>query len=321
MAPPLRIVSFLPSATEMACALGLAEQLVGITHECDYPQEIKGKPIVVRSALPVENMSEQEIDRAVSERLRNGQSLYHVDEQLLCELAPDSILTQDLCQVCAPSGNEVSQVLDSLPCKPQILWLTPKTLDEIFDNIRQLGAATGRSEQAEALIEDGRAHLDGIATITDTLRYRPRVFCMEWLDPVYCCGHWVAEMVRMAGGRDELGREGADSVRIAWTDVLRWGPEIVVLMPCGFDLDKTIAHTQGLLAFAGWPDVPAVRSGRVYAVDASAYFARPGPRVVDGTQLLAHLIHPNLFEWTGPPRAFQRLRYPASESASLPRVS
>jgi len=321
MAPPLRIVSFLPSATEMACALGLAEQLVGITHECDYPQEIKGKPIVVRSALPVENMSEQEIDRAVSERLRNGQSLYHVDEQLLCELAPDLILTQDLCQVCAPSGNEVSQVLDSLPCKPQILWLTPKTLDEIFDNIRQLGAATGRSEQAEALIEDGRAHLDGIATITDTLRYRPRVFCMEWLDPVYCCGHWVAEMVRMAGGRDELGREGADSVRIAWTDVLRWGPEIVVLMPCGFDLDKTIAHTQGLLAFAGWPDVPAVRSGRVYAVDASAYFARPGPRVVDGTQLLAHLIHPNLFEWTGPPRAFQRLRYPASESASLPRVS
>jgi len=321
MAPPLRIVSFLPSATEIACALGLAEQLVGITHECDYPQGIKEKPIVVRSALPVENMSEQEIDRAVSERLRNGQSLYHVDEQLLRELAPDLIVTQDLCQVCAPSGNEVSQVLDSLPCKPQILWLTPKSLDEIFDNIRQLGAATSRSEQAEALIEDSRAHLEGIATITDTLRYRPRVFCMEWLDPVYCCGHWVAEMVRMAGGRDELGREGADSVRIAWTDVLRWGPEIVVLMPCGFDLNKTIAHAQGLLAFAGWPDVPAVRLGRVYAVDANAYFARPGPRVVDGTQLLAHLIHPNLFEWTGPPRAFQRLRYPASESASLPRVS
>jgi iron complex transport system substrate-binding protein len=177
MTPALRIISFLPSATEMACALGLADQLVGVTHECDYPQEIKGKPIVVRSVLPVENMSEQEIDRAVSERLRNGQSLYRVDEQLLRELAPDLILTQDLCQVCAPSGSEVSQVLNALPCKPQILWLMPKSLDEIFDNICQLGAATGRSEQAEALIEDGRAQLDKITTITHTLQYRPRVFC------------------------------------------------------------------------------------------------------------------------------------------------
>ena len=173
MASALRIVSFLPSATEMACALGLAEQLVGVTHECDYPQEIKGKPIVVRSALPVESMSDQEIDRAVSERLREGQSVYRVDEQLLRELTPDLILTQDLCQVCAPSGNEVSQVLNALPYKPQILWLTPKSLDEIFDNIRQLGAATGRTEQAEALINGGRAHLDGIATITCTLRTGP----------------------------------------------------------------------------------------------------------------------------------------------------
>src|SRR5262249_55075543 len=160
------IVSFLPSATEMACAIGLAEQLVGITHECDYPEEIKGKPIIVRSALPLENMSDQEIDRAVSERLRNGQSVYRVDEQLLRELTPDLILTQDLCQVCAPSGNEVSRVLDSLPRKPQVLWLTPKSLDDIFDNIRQLGAATGRSEQAEELIKGGRAQLNGIATIT-----------------------------------------------------------------------------------------------------------------------------------------------------------
>jgi iron complex transport system substrate-binding protein len=251
MAPALRIVSFLPSATEMACALGLAEQLVGVTHECDYPREIKGKPIVVRSALPVENMSDQDIDRAISERLRKGQSVYRVDEQLLRELTPDLILTQDLCQVCAPSGNEVSQVLNALPYKPQILWLTPKSLDEIFDNMRQVGAATGRSEQAEALIDCGRAHLDGIATMTYTLPYRPRVFCIEWLDPVYCCGHWVAEMVRIAGGRDEFGREGADSVRISWTDVLRWEPEILVLMPCGFDLEKTIAHAQGLSAYPG----------------------------------------------------------------------
>jgi iron complex transport system substrate-binding protein len=321
MTPAIRIVSFLPSATEMACALGLADQLVGVTHECDYPQEIKGKPIVVRSALPVENMSEQEIDRAVSERLRNGQSLYRVDEQLLRELAPDLILTQDLCQVCAPSGSEVSQVLNALPCKPQILWLTPKSLDEIFDNICQLGAATGRSEQAEALIEDGRAQLDKITTITHTLQYRPRVFCMEWLDPVYCCGHWVPEMVRMAGGRDDLGREGADSARVAWADALGWEPEILIVMPCGFDLEETIAHAQRLSAYPRWKDIPAVRSDRVYAVNANAYFARPGPRVVDGTKLLAHLIHPDLFEWTGPARAFERLEYPQpSETVCFSRV-
>jgi iron complex transport system substrate-binding protein len=305
--PAVRIVSFLPSATEMACALGLAEQLVGVTHECDYPEEIKGKPVVVRSALPVENMSGQEIDRAVSERLQSGQSLYQVDEQLLRELNPDLILTQDLCQVCAPSGNEVTQVLNALRRKPQILSLTPKTLDGIFDNIRQLGAATGRSEQAEALIEDGRAQLDAIAAITRPLAHRPRVFCMEWLEPVYCCGHWVAQMVRIAGGKDELGREGSDSVRIAWADVLRWKPEILVLMPCGFDLKKTMARAQGLSRFSAWEDIPAVRSGRVYAVDANAYFARPGPRVVDGTRLLAHLIHPDRFDWTGPAVAFARL--------------
>jgi iron complex transport system substrate-binding protein len=307
MTPALRIVSFLPSATEMACALGLVEQLVGVTHECDYPHEIKGKPIVVRSVLPVENMSEQEIDRAVSEWLRNGRSLYRVDEQLLHELAPDLILTQDLCQVCAPSGNEVSQVLNALPCKPQILWLTPKSLDDIFDNVRQLGVATGRSEQAQALIEGGRAELDRIAAISYSLPYKPRVFCMEWVDPVYCCGHWVPEMVRIAGGTDELGREGADSVRIAWADVLRWAPEILVVMPCGFDLGKTIAHARRLSAYPGWEEIPAVRSGRLYAVNANAYFARPGPRVVDGTGLLAHLIHPDLFEWTGPAGAFERL--------------
>jgi iron complex transport system substrate-binding protein len=211
--------------------------------------------------------------------------------------------------------------LNALPCKPQILWLTPKSLKEIFDNIRELGAATGRSEQAEALIDGGRAQLDTIATITHTLPYRPRVFCMEWLDPVYCCGHWVPEMVRIAGGRDELGREGADSARIAWGDVLRWGPEILVLMPCGFDLEETIADAQGLSAYPNWKDIPAVRSGRVYAVNANAYFARPGPRVVDGTALLAHLIHPDLFEWTGATRAFERVEYSeASETVCSLRV-
>src|SRR6185436_6695005 len=161
-----RIVSFLPSATEMACALGLADSIVGITHECDYPPEIKSKPVVVRAVLPLERMTQSEIDRAVAERMRNGQSLYAIDEQLLRELAPDLILTQNLCQVCAPSGNEVSQVIKALPKTPQILWLTPQSLNEILDNVRELGAATGRTAAAEALVSDCKTRLEALSDRT-----------------------------------------------------------------------------------------------------------------------------------------------------------
>src|SRR6266436_2063518 len=169
-----RIVSFLPSATEMACALGLGDQLVGITHECDYPPEAQGKPVVVRNVLPIETMSQPEIDFAVTQRMRDGLSLYRVDETLMREIAPDLILTQDLCQVCAPSGNEVSQLLKVLPSQPQILWLTPKSLEQIFDNLRDLGEATGRFQTAETLIAEGRARLERIGAIARTASSRPR---------------------------------------------------------------------------------------------------------------------------------------------------
>jgi iron complex transport system substrate-binding protein len=302
-----RIVSFLPSATEMTCALGLGDRLMGITHECDYPASIKSKPVVVRSVLSVEKMTQQEIDAAVTERLRNGRSLYQVDESLMRGIAPDLILTQDLCQVCAPSGNEVSQLLKLLPSKPNVLWLTPKSLEQIFDNLHELGEATDRLSEAEALIAAGRARLEKIAAVTSTISYRPRVFCMEWIDPVYCCGHWVPEMVGLAGGRDELAREGAYSVRISWEDVLQWAPEVLVVMPCGLDLQKTAAQAQQLLTYPGWFNLPAVRAGRVYAVDANSYFARPGPRIIEGTELLAHVLHPDLFDWNGPAGAFCKL--------------
>ncbi len=312
MAAAQRIVSFLPSATEMACALGLGDRLMGITHECDYPPEVKDKRIVVRSFLPIETMTQAEIDAAVSARMRQGLSLYQVDEAAVREIAPDIILTQDLCQVCAPSGNEVSQLLKRLPNQPRILWQTPKTIGEIFDAVRELGDATGRRPLADTLVRDGRARLDALAAATAGLD-RPRVFCMEWMDPIFCCGHWVPEMVRIAGGQDDLGREGADSVRVSWDEVRRAAPDIVIVMPCGFDLQKTIAESGRLTSYEGWSDLPAVRSGRVYAVDANSYFARPGPRVVEGTELLAHLIHPTRFPWNGPPayRALHELFEPA----------
>jgi iron complex transport system substrate-binding protein len=302
-----RIVSFLPSATEMICALGLGDRLMGVTHECDYPPEIMGKRIVVRSVLPTERMSQSEIDFAVTERLRNGQSLYRVDETVMREISPDLIVTQDLCQVCAPSGNEVSQLLKLLPTKPQILWLTPKSIEQIFDNVRDLGEATNLRQEAETLIAAGRTHLEKIAALTRKASSRPRVFCMEWIDPVYCCGHWVPEMVEIAGGVDKLGRKGTDSVRLLWDDVLQWRPEVMIVMPCGFGLDKAADQARQLFTYPGWADIPAVREDRVYVVDANSYFARPGPRIVEGTELLAHLLHPDQFDWNGPPGAFRTL--------------
>lgn len=318
---PSRIVSFLPSATEIACALGLYDSLVGITHECDYPPEVKTKPVVVRNVLPIEQMDQGEIDRAVAERMRAGLSLYEIDEQLLRELSPDLILTQDLCQVCAPSGNEVSQVLKALPKTPEILWMTPRSVEEIFGNIRDLGAATGRLDEANELVARCTTRLEALAARTAKASHtanaashtakaasRPRVFCMEWLDPVYASGHWVPELVNFAGGVDEVGRCGGESVRVSWDDVAAWAPEVLVIMPCGFNLQQTMKQIWSVFGPYGshaanphFFNLPAVKNGRVYAVDANSYFARPGPRVVEGAELLAQLIHPELSEPAPPP--------------------
>jgi iron complex transport system substrate-binding protein len=301
----LRLISFLPAATEMVFALGAGDNLVGVSHECDFPPAARTKPVVVKPSLPLETMTLSEIDTAVAQRIGSGQSLYEVDEHLLEKIAPTHILTQELCQVCAPSGNEITRALAALPVKPQILWFSPHGIEEIFGNVRELGTAIGLSEKADTWISETRARLQNVAEKAKTTR--PRVFCLEWVDPYYCCGHWVPEMVEMAGGEDALGRKGKDSVRISWTDIKRWSPEIVIVSPCGFDTEKAIHQAKQLLQQPGWSDLPAARNDRVYAVNANAYFARPGPRVVDGVELLAHLLHPELFPWNGPPDAFQKV--------------
>jgi iron complex transport system substrate-binding protein len=315
MSGGLRIVSFLPAATEMVYALGLGDRLVGISHECDYPPEVRTKPMVVRPAFQLETMSLREIDVAVSARLRTGASLYQIDEHRLRELAPTLILTQNLCQVCAPSGNEVSQVLKTLCPTPEILWLTPKSIEGVNDNLRELGRATGRLNEAGAIIASGRERLQKISALTRRATARPRVFCLEWVDPLYCSGHWISEMVELAGGEDALSRRGTDSVRIPWDAVVKWAPEVLVIMPCGFPLAKAVEQVPQLFAHPGWADLPAVRNGRVFAVNANAYFARPGPRLVDGTELLAHLFHPELTGWNGPDDAFKRLEFSATFSS------
>ena len=308
----LRLISFLPAATEMVFALGLGDRLMGVSHECDFPAEAKTKPVVVKPALPLETMTLREIDVTVAERIGSGQSLYEVDERPLEKLAPTHILTQELCHVCAPSGNEITRALAALPVKPEILWLTPHSIEEIFGNLHELGTATGKLARAEEIIADGRARLQAVAERVSKVPRRPRVFCLEWIDPYYCCGHWVPEMVELAGGEDALGRKGKDSVRIAWKDIAAWAPEILIVSPCGFDTKRAVAQAKLLLQQPGWSDLPAVQDGRVYAVNANAYFARPGPRVVDGVELLAHLIHPEIFDWNGPPDAFEKINRPGT---------
>jgi iron complex transport system substrate-binding protein len=302
----LRLVSLLPSATEIACALGLADQLLAITHCCDYPPEIRGKPLIVRGTIPVEDLSLREIDQAVSESVGRGASLYSVDEALLRELAPTHILAQDLCQVCAPSGNEVTRAVKALPSQPQVLWMSPHSIEQIQENIRELGLATEREDEAERLIRTGRSRLRKIQERIAGKTLRVRVFCAEWVEPLFCAGHWVPEMVEIAGGKDMLGRRWADSVRVSWDAVREAEPEVLVLMPCGFGMRGAQAQVDFLMNQPGWAELPAVRRNRVFAVD-GGYFNRPGPRVMDGTELLAHLLNPELFGWDGPTEAFIKI--------------
>ncbi len=284
-----RIASFLPAATEMACALGLEPHLVGISHECDYPPSVREKPVVVRNAVDFSAMGPSEIDSVVSTRLRDGQSLYAVDEELLRTLEPDLILTQELCQVCAPSGNDITKLLVSLPKRPEVIYFTPRTLRDVDADLRRLGDATGRRAEADALLLKNRRRLDAIDRRIARATRRPRVFFAEWVDPVFCAGHWVPEMIERGGGTPVLACPGADSVRVAREEVIAARPEVVIVAPCGFSLSGAIGQAGRL----------GVSATRVYAVDANSYFARPGPRLVDGIELLAHLLHPELVERAG----------------------
>ena len=277
----MRIVSFLPAATEIAHALGAGNDLVGRSHECDFPADVRRLPIVSRPALSLDGLTQSAIDDAVTARMRTGESLYVVDERLLNDLAPDVVLTQDLCQVCAPSGNELTRALASMPSRPSVVYLTPRTLAEIDENILAVGDAIGRTTEAHALVDRIRARLDRLRNFGRHVTRPPRVSFLEWTDPLFCAGHWVPEMIEIAGGVDRLGRPGGDSVRISWDDVRAWDPEIVIVAPCGFGL----ADAERLAR-----ELPPIPGARIVPVDANAYFARPGPRYVDGIELLSRIF-------------------------------
>jgi iron complex transport system substrate-binding protein len=287
------ICSLLPAATEIAFALGLGDEIVGVTHECDYPPQAKEKPVVVRSAIDPARMTSAEIDARVGNTLRLGKSLYMIDREALLQAAPDLILTQGLCDVCALDYNEVLRAAESLPRPPAVLSLNPRRLQDVLRDILRVGEATGRRQQAEALVQDLQRRIDGVAAARWSRR--PRVVCLEWFDPLYFAGHWVPEMVEIAGGIDALGHKGESSAKLTWPQVTQASPEIIVLMPCGFDLKRTIAESAVLKTLDAWKELPAVKAGDVYAVNGHAYFSRPGPRLIDGLEILARIIHPEIF--------------------------
>jgi iron complex transport system substrate-binding protein len=281
-----RIVSLVPHATELLFALGLGDQVIGVTHECDYPEEAAELQPVTRNVLP-EGLSPSEIDRAVRERTERGESIYELDEEIVRELEPDLIVTQALCQVCAVSADDVQALAQTLPGPPQVISLDPRTYGETLGDVRTIAQATGSKDAALDLIARTARRAD-VVRLAVRGAARPRVVALEWLDPVFVAGHWTPQLVEMAGGEDVLGFAGEPSRVATWEEVAAAQPEIVIVMPCGYDAARALVEAE---EFAG--RLRSVGADQVVAVNASAYFSRPGPRLVDGLELLAHILHPD----------------------------
>jgi iron complex transport system substrate-binding protein len=287
----MRIVSLLPSATEMICVLGLEDQLVGVTHECDYPPAVLRLPKVTYTLIPKEATS-REIDQWVHEQLKTTRALYQLNLPLLKELRPDLIVTQSLCDVCAVAQEDVQAALSKLPGSPRVIDLEPQSLSDVFAAMRQVAVAVGVS--AEGVIQSLTARVDAVTARSATLTHRPRVALLEWLDPPFSCGHWSPELVRLAGGIEGLGQEGRPSRTLRWDEVISWQPEVVFVACCGLNVERTLQDLSRVQAILGWQELPAVRSGCVYVTDGSQYFSRPGPRLVDSLEMLAHVLHPSV---------------------------
>ena len=284
----MRIVSLVPSATEMLFALGLGDDIVGVTHECDYPPEARVRPKVTRDVLPAE-LSAAEIDAAVKERTLAGESIYELDAEALHDLEPDLIVTQALCHVCAVSYDDVRAIAEEIETQPMVISLDPHTVGEVLGDARTIAQATDSKDAAVDLVRESSARIDRIRVLTRTAKSRPRVAALEWLDPPFAAGHWTPQLIEFAGGEDALGFAGENSEQHSWDEVAAVKPDVVIVMPCGYDAE--IAHRE---AEMHRDELVALGAGEVVAVDAAAYFSRPGPRLIDGLELLAHILHPEL---------------------------
>jgi len=301
----LKIVSLLPSATEIVCALGLEENLVGITHECDFPESIKSKPHLTESRISHETMSSAEIDHAVRSNLDGHGSIYDLDEKLLQELKPDLIITQELCEVCAVSYKTVQKAAKMYVADATVVSLEPNTIADIFENIKTVGELCGVSSKAETLVANLQNRLDKIRERISESETNPkskiqnpksnRVFMLEWLEPPFAPGHWTPEQVEIAGGKCLLGEAGKKSVTTTYEAIFDEQPEIIILIPCGYYTRDILRQLETTRFPSNWRNIPAVKNNNVWAMDASAYFSRPAPRVVDGAEILAKIFHPEIF--------------------------
>jgi iron complex transport system substrate-binding protein len=310
----VRIASLLPSATEIACVLGLAGDVVGVTHECDFPPEIRGRPRVVRGKIDSASLAAGEINAQVEAALSRGESLYEIDVDVLRAIHPDLLITQDLCDVCALPGSDVDAMIGALPGRPRVLRLHPHTLADILADILSVGVATGREAEARKVVTGLQ---ERITRVEAAVRGRrpARVLCLEWLDPPFCAGHWMPELVALAGGHEVLGRAGRPSFRIDWREIASAEPEVVVLVLCGFDLNRTRLEARSLAPRPEWQALPAAVRGRAYATDANSFFSRSGPRIVDGLEILAALLHPEVATWPTPPGSWAPLEEAMVERA------
>lgn len=289
----MRICSLLPSATEVIALLGLSDELVGISHECDYPPSVKNVPSMVEPMIPPHGLSSDDIDRQVHQLVASGQRLYRLNDQLLRQAQPDLILSQDLCHVCAVTPDQLHEALCAMPQQPTLLTLNPSTVHDVIDDVVRIGDAAGRSAEGRRLAAQLRDRLTAIQFRVQNSSHRPRVVCIEWLSPLYVAGHWVPEMVQLAGGQDVLAKPGSSSRVVIWDEILNAAPEVLIVMPCGFSVERTHTELLELMQQPGQWRLSTDLAQHTFLVDASSYFSRPGPRLIDGIELLAAILHPS----------------------------
>jgi iron complex transport system substrate-binding protein len=298
----VRIVSLLPSATDIVASLGLTDQLVGRTHECDWPPDVEHVPVMTSDALRTHEMTSREIHDAIGGAVHSGSSIYVLDDAALHAARPDLVITQELCEVCAVSYKDVQEAARVMDTDTKVVSLEPHSIGDILSHVSLIGRLCGVEERAAEVVADARARLDALRDAIGD-RPRPRVASIEWLDPIFAAGHWVPEQVDWAGGDEVLGPQGVPSPDVPWQAVLDAQPDVIVLMPCGMPIERTLGELDTITSRDGWIDLPAVRDGRVFVVDASSFFNRPGPRVVRGAEILAALFNPGLFTVPAPDEA------------------
>jgi iron complex transport system substrate-binding protein len=303
---PNRIVSFLPSATEILYELGVGDKIVGVTHECNFPQQAKSKPRVIRSSFDPEKMTSQEIDKKVVDLMHSGKDIYILDDEVLKKANPDLIVAQGLCEVCSPYTKEISRAVNILDNKPEILILEPRNLEDILQNILDVAKKVSKLKEGQNFVNSLKKRIISIQTTPK--KSKRKVLCVEWLDPLFTAGHWVPQLVEIAGGINRISSTGDQSRRMEVDETIKFDPDIIILIPCGFDVKRTILEYEKLANNPKWKSLAAVQNREVYAVNANEYFSKPGPRTVTGLEILAKIIHPETFtDLQIPNNSFQKI--------------